>query len=68
VRASPAFDDDGRSYSMTIRKRERPAGEPAARHATSRCGDEATAKTDGNLAAAQVSLDAEALNMMNDLN
>jgi len=68
VRASPTVDDDGRSYSMTIRKWERPTGEPAARHATSRCGDEATAKTDENLAAAQVSLDAEASNMMNDLN
>ena len=53
---------------MTIRKWERPTGEPAARHATSRCGDEATAKTDENLAAAQVSLDAGASNMMNDLN
>jgi hypothetical protein len=53
---------------MTIRKGERPTGEPAARHATSRRGDEAAAKTDENLAAAQVSLDAEASNMMNDLN
>ena len=53
---------------MTICKWERPPGEPAARHATSPCGDEATAKTDENLAAAQVSLDAGALNKMDDLN
>lgn len=52
---------------MTIRKWERPTGEPAARHATSRRGDEATAKTDEKFAAARVSLDAGALNMMTSI-